>query len=103
MTPIITLAGQHEQLAAQACADLINLDLLGRWPQGERAYWVTWSLDHGASLEVIARVLGVTCERVRQINYQEKRQRRECGCIYCQSGSARCPWNHQWDGVSVAG
>lgn len=62
-------------LATRIVADIMNLELLGRWPQGERADWVVWSLDHHASVEQIARALGCTREHVRQINNRERRLR----------------------------
>lgn len=67
----------HRALATRAVADIMNLDLLGRWPASDRAHWVIWSLDAHASPGAVARVLGVTNERVRQIYQRELRLRAE--------------------------
>lgn len=56
----------------------MNLDVLGQWPKGERASWILWSMEHnGANPDPIARCLGVTRERVRQIYQRELRLRKE--------------------------
>ncbi len=69
----------HVAVATRITADLMTLDTLGRWPQGTRARWVEWSLEHGATVEIVARVLGITSERVRQIHHQMVRERYERG------------------------
>lgn len=65
----------HVAVATRLVADLMTLDTLGRWPDGQRNRWVVWSLEHGADLETISRVLNVTRERIRQIHNQVLRER----------------------------
>lgn len=67
----------HVAVATRAAADIMTLDQLGRWPKGHRNRWVEWSLQQGATPGVLARVLGVTTERIRQIHQQNLREQRE--------------------------
>ena len=47
------------------------------WPAGHRAAWVAMRHEDGWTLEQIARVLGVTRERVRQIELAERARVRD--------------------------
>lgn len=65
----------HVAVATRITADLMNLELLGRWPRGQRDRWVVWSIENGATIDILARVLDVTRERIRQIYNRALRER----------------------------
>jgi predicted transcriptional regulator len=60
----------------RALADRVILEMAvlnaTPWPLGARAAWVVAARDVGWTLEQVARVLGVTRERVRQIEIMER-------------------------------
>ena len=58
----------HYDLAFGILCDLESLEALGGWPKGEREKFIDDAVRHGAYYSLIARVIGVTHERVRQIH-----------------------------------
>lgn len=59
--------GDHQQLAKMADDSLHALDRAGAWPKGEREAWIGQHLRAGMNPGHIARILGISRERVIQI------------------------------------
>jgi DNA-directed RNA polymerase specialized sigma subunit len=61
---------------ADAALLAITAAAAAKWPVGERDRWIVCRLDDGYSGAEVARVLGITRERVSQLAAHERRRER---------------------------